>query len=144
MDICPTYISKHNSHREKIILLIILKAEGWHYLAVKKLAALLRRITAKDNDNFFCLSCLHSFRTKHKLESHKKVCENKDFCEVVMPSEYSKILEFNQHLISDKMLYTIYGDLASLIKKIYECKKKFEKTFTTKVGEHILRGTQSL
>ena len=28
-------------------------------------------------------------------------CENKDFCGVLMPSEDSKILEFNQHWNSD-------------------------------------------
>ena len=45
----------------------------------KKLSALLRRITSKHNGNFNCLNCLHSFKTKTKLESHKKVWQNKDF-----------------------------------------------------------------
>ena len=36
----------------------------------------LRGITSKNNGDFYCLNCLHSFRTKSKLESHKKVCEN--------------------------------------------------------------------
>ena len=35
---------------------------GWHYLAVKKLPALLRRITFKNNGDFYCLNCLRSFR----------------------------------------------------------------------------------
>ena len=43
----------------------------------------------------FSLNCVHSFRTKSKLESHKKVCENKTFYSVVMPSNETKILEFN-------------------------------------------------
>ena len=30
-------------------------------------------------------------------KSHKKVCKNKDFCIVVMHSEDTKILEFNQY-----------------------------------------------
>ena len=30
--------------------------------------------------------------TENKRKSHKKVCENKDFCNVVMPSEDTKIL----------------------------------------------------
>ena len=60
----------------------IAKSEGqlWHYLGVKKLSALLKGITLKNNRSFYCLNCLHSFRTKNKLESHKRVCENKDFC----------------------------------------------------------------
>ena len=28
---------------------------------------------------------------------HENVCENKDFCNIIMPSEDTKILEFNQY-----------------------------------------------
>ena len=58
------------------------------------------------------------FKTKNKLESHKKACENKIFCSVVIPSEDTNILEFNQYQISDKTSSIIYADLQSLIKKI--------------------------
>ena len=74
----PAYISKHNLYCEKqVILLMISNGEGWHYFAVKKLSALLRGITSKNNCDFYCLSCLHSFRIKNKLDQHKKVCDNK-------------------------------------------------------------------
>ena len=36
----------------------------WHYPAVKKLSALLMEIAYKNNGDFYCLDCLHSFRTK--------------------------------------------------------------------------------
>ena len=65
----------------------------WHYLALKKLSALSRGITSKHDSDFYFFHCCHSFRTKSKLESHKKVCENKGFCNVIMPSEDTKILE---------------------------------------------------
>ena len=45
--------------------------EGWHYLAVKKLSTLLRGITPKHCKDFYCLNCLHSFRTENKLKSHE-------------------------------------------------------------------------
>ena len=74
------------------------KPEGQsRYLAVKKLSALLREIASKYYGDLYCLYCLPSFRTKNKLESHKKVCENKDVCNIVMPSEDNKILESNQY-----------------------------------------------
>ena len=59
-----------------------------HYLAVKKKkqSALLRGITSKNNSAFYCLRCLHFFRTK-KLESNKTACENKAFCNVNMSSD---------------------------------------------------------
>ena len=40
------------------------------------------------------MNCLHSFATENRRESHKKVCENKDFCNVVMSSKDTKISEF--------------------------------------------------
>ena len=59
----------------------------WHYLAVKMLPAFLRGITSKSNGDFYCLNCFDSFRTKSKLKSHKREIENKDFCNVNMPSD---------------------------------------------------------
>ena len=41
--------------------------EGWHYLAVKILSTLLRKITLKHHGDFYCLNSLHSFRTENKL-----------------------------------------------------------------------------
>ena len=48
------------------------------------------------------MNCIHSFRTKNKLASHKEASENKDFCNIVMPSDSFNILEFNQYQKSDK------------------------------------------
>ena len=60
-------VSKHNSNHEKqVILLMILNGEKWHYLADKKLSALLRRISSKHQGDFYCLNCLHSFATQKK------------------------------------------------------------------------------
>ena len=63
----------------------------------KTLCSLSRGITSKHDRNFSCLNCFHSFRTKTKLESHKKVTENKFFCGIVVFSEDTKILELNQY-----------------------------------------------
>ena len=41
----------------------------------------------------------------------KNVCENKAFCNVIMPSEGTKILKFNQYHKSDKVSIIIYADL---------------------------------
>ena len=38
----------------------------------KKLSALLHGITSKNEDGFYCLSCLCSFRTENKLRSNEK------------------------------------------------------------------------
>ena len=61
----------------------------WHYLAVKKLSALLHGITSKHKGDFYCLNCLRSFRAENK--SHEKVCKNKDLCGIVMSSKKDNI-----------------------------------------------------
>ena len=44
----PAYVSNDNSNSEQqVILLIILNIEKWHYLAIRKLSALLREIIKK-------------------------------------------------------------------------------------------------
>ena len=44
-----------------------------------------------------------------------------------MPSEETKILEFNQYQKSNKAPFIIYGDLESLIENIDQCKNKLKK-----------------
>ena len=67
------YKSKHNLTREKqVILLMISNGANWHYLVVKSLSGLLTEITSNHQEDFYCLNCFHSYRTKYKLKSHKK------------------------------------------------------------------------
>ena len=96
--------------------------EGWHYLTVKNPSALLREITSKHHGDFYCPNRLHSFATENKPKSHK-VCKNKDFCNIVMPSEDTKILKFNQYQKSDKVPFIIHVDLEFLIET--DCMENF-------------------
>ena len=57
-----------------------------------------------------------------------------------MPSEDTKILEFNQYQKSDKAPFIIYADLECIIEKIDECKNNPEHSSTTKVSTHIPSG----
>ena len=54
-----------------------------------------------------------------------------------MPSEDTRLLEFDFLLKYDKAPFIIYGDLECIIEKIHECKNNPENSFTTKVREHI-------
>ena len=111
-EIYPAYVSRHNSNREKqVILLMIPNGERWHYLAIKELSALLKSIAWKRVSDIYCLNYLHSFRTKNKLDLHNKVYKNKDFWDAVIPSQDTKILEFNQYQNSAKTPFIIYTDL---------------------------------
>ena len=66
--------------------------------------------------------------------------QDKDFCSIIMTSEDTKILEFNQYLKYDKAPFICYADLECLREKIDGCKNNPENSFTTKVGEHIPSG----
>ena len=87
------------------------KGRRRHYLAVKKLSALLRGIMSKRNI--------------------KNLCGNKDFCNVIMTSEDTKLLEFNQYknLIKHHLL-SMY--IFNIIEKIDGCKNNPEDSLQQK------------
>ena len=59
-----SYILKHNSDREKkVILLMIPNEQRRHYIAVRYKPELIRESMSKDHGKFYLLSCLHYFRT---------------------------------------------------------------------------------
>ena len=67
------YKSKHNLTCDKqVILLMISNCENWHYLIVKSLPGLLKGIRSNYKEDFYCLNCFCSYRTRNKLEEHKK------------------------------------------------------------------------
>ena len=67
------YKSKYNHKcNNQVVLLMITDGEKWHYLAVRRLSALLRRITSNHNGDFYCLNCLHSYRTKNMVTAEEK------------------------------------------------------------------------
>ena len=67
------------------------KNNRWHYLVVKTLPLLFRRITSSNNGDFYCLNCFLSYRTLNKLKKHERVCNNCDYCHIDMPKEHEKI-----------------------------------------------------
>ena len=97
-------------------------------------------ITSKHHGDFYCLNCFHTFPTENKIQLHQRVYENKDFCNFIMPSEDTKILEFNQYQKSDKAPFIIYADLECTREKVDGCKNNPENSSTSKVSEHIPSG----
>ena len=96
---------------------MISNGENWHYLAVKSLARLIRDITSNHDGDYYCLNCFHSYRTINKLNAHKKVCENHDYCNIEMPSSNINLIKYNQGDKSLKLPFIIYADLECIPKK---------------------------
>ena len=80
-NIIHVYKSKHNhTLKNQVVLLMITDGKKWNYTAlksgetedgfnrpIKSLSRLLRAITSNNNGDFYCLNCLHSFRTYNVL-----------------------------------------------------------------------------
>ena len=87
---------------------MITNGEKWHYIALKSvrtaggfnrpirsLSRLFRGITENNKGDFYCLGCLHSFRTDNVLERHERLWDNIDYRHVQMPTEDNKTLKYN-------------------------------------------------
>ena len=116
------YKSKYNLVRDnQVMLLMISNGKNWHYLVVKSLSRLLRGITSNHDGDYYCLNCFHSYRTENKLNVHKKVCENHNYCKIEMPSNDNTFIKYNQGEKSLKLPFVIYADLGCILKKISTC-----------------------
>ena len=99
----------------------------------KKIISIIKGIVSKHHGDFYFLIFFHSITTENKRESHKKLCESNDFCNVVMPFEDTKILDFDQYQKFDKATFVIYADLECFTENIDGCKNNPENSFTLKV-----------
>ena len=106
----------------------------------KESVRVIKKKTPKHRSDFYCLNCLCYVATENKCKFHKKVCQHKDFCNVVVPSKVTKILEFNQNRKADKAPFIIYTDFECSIEIFVGCKNNPENSSTTKLGKHILSG----
>ena len=107
----------------------------WHYLAVRSLPALLRRITSNQHGDFYCLNCFHSYTTYNKLKKRARVCNNHDHCRVDLPKEHEK----TKYLLGEKSLkvpFIIYVDLECLLKKMRSCQNNLKNSYTEKKVKH--------
>ena len=106
------YKSKYNRKRKNQVVLLMItnnkqsdEIDKWHYIALKSiptddgfnrpirsLSALCKGITSNNHGYFYCLGCLHSYRTD-KLEKHERLCNNHDYCHTEMPTEDNNTLK---------------------------------------------------
>lgn len=112
-NICPEYISNRNF--DKVVLLKISDGEGkWHFLALpsildedggKRPCKSLSRLL--EYDDFYCLGCFSSFRTKTTLKNYVDLCKNNKFAKIELPEKGSNFRKYkpgakslkNQHCI---------------------------------------------
>ena len=118
---------------------MISNGENWHYLVVKNLAGLLKGITSNHKKDFYCLNCFCAYSTKNKLEAHKKICENHDYCHVGMPTKDNNTIKYNQGEKSIKLPFVVYSDLECLLMFI-TCPNNPNESSTTEINKHTPSG----
>ena len=119
---------------------MISNGENWHYLVVKGLSGLLTGITSNHKEDFYCLNCFRLYRTKNKLEAHKKICENRDYCCVEMPTKDNNVIKYNHGEKSIKLPFVVYADLECLLAKMNTCYNNPEESSATKINKHTPSG----
>ena len=135
------YKSKQNlTCNKQVILLMITDGEKWHYLVVKNLPGLRRRITSNHKEDLYCLNCFCSYRTRNKLEAHKKICENHNYCNVEMPTKDNNIIKYNQGEKSIKLPFVVYADLECLLEKMSTSQNNPNESSTTEINKHVPSG----
>ena len=122
---------------------MIIDGWKWHYTALKSeliedgfvhptngLSRLFKGITSSHNGDFYCLNCLHSFRTNSKPKEYERLCENNYYCKEDMPDKKHNIFKYNDGMESLKIPFVIYVDLECLLKKQQSCQNNLNKSYT--------------
>ena len=144
------YKSEYNRKRKnQVVLLMITDGEKWHYIALEReptddgfnrpmkiQSKLFRGKTSNHDGDFYCLNCLHSFRTDNALKKHERLCENNDYYCVEMPTKLNKILKYNHGEKSLKTPFVIYVDLECLLLKQQSRQNNPNKSYTEPKAIH--------
>ena len=150
------YKSEHNHKPKNQVVLSMITdnnqedaPDKWHYLALKSeitddgykkptksISRSFRGITSNNNGDFYCLSCLHSFRTDNALRKHERLCNNHKYCNVVMPAKVKNIFTYNHGEKSLKVAHVIYMDLECLFIKTQSSQNNPEESYTERSAIH--------
>ena len=103
---------------------------------IRSLSRLFREITGNNHRDFYCLNCLHSFRTDNALKRHERICENHDYCHLEMPTKANNTLKYNHGEKSLKTPFAIYADLECLLIKQQSCQNNPNKSYTERKVKH--------
>ena len=104
-------------NKKHYIALKIERTDDGFNRPIKCLSKLFRGITSNHDGDFYCLNCLHSFRTDNALKKHERLCDINDYCRVEMPTQFNKTLKYNYGEKSLRTPFVIYADLECLLLK---------------------------
>ena len=107
----------------------------------QSISRLFSKITSTNTTNdYYCLNCFHSYSTMDKLKKHELVCDNHDYCEILMSDDKNKILKYASGSKSLKMAHAIYVDIECLLVKHDPCSNNLNRTWSKTISTHLPSG----
>ena len=152
--ICAEYISSRNYTVKKQVSLLKItdNNEKWHFLAlpsiptddgclrpVKSFSKLMHGISSKNNGDFYCYGCFHSFRTQSVLLKHIELCKDNKFCKIELPKKGKNFKYHKPGSKSLKMNYVIYADFETLLIPYHTCDNN-KDIITKNLNKHEVCG----
>ena len=132
---------------------MITDGEKWHYTAlgsaptddgfnrsIRSLSRLFKGVTGNNHGDYYCLNCLHSFRTDNALKRHERISDDHDYCHVDMPTKDNKTLKYNHGEKSLKAPFTIYANLECLLIKQQSCQNNLNESYIERKAMHESSG----
>ena len=100
------------------------------------MSKLFREIIPNHDRDFYCLNCLHSFRTDNALKKHERLCDNNDYYRVEMPTQFNKTLKYIYGEKSLRTPFVIYVNLECLLLKQQSCQNNPNESYTERKAIH--------
>ena len=101
----------------------------------KSLSRLMEGTSSNNHGDFYCLGCLHSFRTQSTLKNHTELRQHNDFCRTELPKKGKSIKQYKPAAKSLKMNSVIYVDFESIL-LLYNTRDN-EKERTKKINQQV-------
>ena len=114
--------------------------EWWICKTNTILSRLFNKITPTNATNYYCLNCFKSYRTEIKLKEHKLICDNHDYCEIIMPGEKHKTLKYLEGSKWLEMEHAIYLHLGCILSKLSTCAKNPNDSYSQTISTHEVSG----
>ncbi|XP_043264078.1 uncharacterized protein LOC122404213 [Colletes gigas] len=98
-----------------------------HFAWIKNLSRLVSTQLSKHNSRkYFCDRCMHYFGSAEKLDTHTIDCREINNCAILLPSQDSKWLSFDNRGRKERLPFVIYADLECVLQKTVDTQKDAE------------------
>ena len=144
--IFPLCTTTMTTARHDINLLYITADETSHYVLVKYLRRLVsKQYNNHNNKKYFLQYCLHGCTSKEVLKNHLERGKLHRVQRIKLPEANDKKrcdkVKFTKTEYQLRLLFVIYTDFESILRKQDSCEPSPSKSFTTKYQQHVPCGS---